>query len=93
MMYIPLILVMNLAVTLLVAYYYYRTQLKSLPYEDYDGDTRNTLLGMMVVCHHLPKSYWRHLVRQLHQYFTFYFCLCLIELVATVGFFLFSGRH
>lgn len=91
-MHYPLILALNLVITLLVAYYYYRSQLKCRPYEDFDGDTRNTLLGMMVVCHHLPKSYGRHIIRQLHQYFTFYFCLCLVELVGTVVYFMYVGR-
>ena len=92
MIYLALILVVNLVITLLVAYYYYHSQKRCLPGEDYDGDARNTLLGLMVVCHHLPKSYGRHLIRQLYTYFTFFFCLSLIELAGFVGYFLSVGR-
>lgn len=91
-MYLLYVLLVNIALTLLVACYYHRDQLTWRPYEDHDGDTRNTLLGMMVVFHDRPCSYARHLLRHVHNYFTFFFCLCLVELAVTVVGFLAIGR-
>lgn len=92
MMCLLTILAVNLMVTLSVAYYYYHSQKRCLPGEDYDGDCRNTLLGLMVVCHHLPKSYGRHLMRQLSTYFVFFFILCLVELACGFGYVVIQGR-
>lgn len=91
-MYLLYALFANIAITLLVACYYHRDQLQWLPSEDIDGDTRNTLLGMMVVFHDRPCSYARHLMRHVHNYFTFFFCLCLLELAVGIIGFMVHGR-
>jgi hypothetical protein len=83
----------TLAVTLLVAYGYYHREKQCLPGEDYDGDTRNTLLGIMVVMHHRPKSYLRHFLRNFEKYMLLWFSLTLCSLIAAFMWFIGFNRH